>query len=248
MNGNPPEPGPRPPATGRAAAYPTPSADTRGASAVNRYFDERAASWDEDPARTARTAAIAAAVKAMVPLHPGMRVLDYGCGTGALGALLAGSVGQVVAADASPGMVEQVRRKVAAGTVRNLVPRLLDLTRDPLPRERFELVVSAMALHHIEDIDRLLGRLAELLAPGGWMALADLLPEDGSFHTGIAVPHHGIDPDRLGQRLAALGLEPRRSRTVCSIARGAREYPVFLLVAVRPGREPAPSPGQAPGT
>lgn len=49
--------------------------------------------------------------------------------------------------------------------------------------ERFDGIISAMALHHIKDTQHLLRTFTSHLHPGGFIALADLDREDGSFHT-----------------------------------------------------------------
>jgi hypothetical protein len=45
-------------------------------------FDEQAATWDEDPAKVERSAVVAAAIIATVPLSSATRMLEYGAGTG----------------------------------------------------------------------------------------------------------------------------------------------------------------------
>jgi ubiquinone/menaquinone biosynthesis C-methylase UbiE len=72
-------------------------------------FDEAAATWDDTPRRRQMSETITRAVQQTIPLRKDWRVLEYGCGTATLGFLLAPHVGEVVAADASAGMVEQVR-------------------------------------------------------------------------------------------------------------------------------------------
>ncbi len=81
---------------------------------ARKHFDEMAASWDDDSERQRRTAAIARGIESAIALNRSWSVLEYGCGTAALSFLLAPKVAQVVAADASPGMVEQVQRKLRA--------------------------------------------------------------------------------------------------------------------------------------
>ena len=217
-----------PAATPNPAAPAAPNAD---AAATARHFDARAATWDDNPARRALTAAIAQAVVAITPVSRDLRVLEYGCGTAALSFLLAGSVREIVAADASPGMIEQVRQKLLGSGIGNVMPRLLDLTRDPLPADRFDWVVTAMTLHHVADTDALLAALRQLLIPGGVLIVADLMTEDGSFHTDVAVPHHGFDPEDLVRRLRRIGFPDSRWHVVHRLDRAAREYPVFLLSA-----------------
>jgi hypothetical protein len=76
-----------------------------------------------------------------------------------------------------------------------------------------------------------------MLRPCGWLAIADLCSEDGSFHADMDVPHHGFAPDALASALTRLGMEEATWRVVHVLPKGDREYPVFLVVARRPGRE-----------
>ena len=92
-----------------------------------------------------------------------------------------------------------------------------------------------MVLHHIADTETLFRNLQQVLKPGGFIALADLEQEDGTFHddpTGIA--HHGFDPQALLSLLARLGFTGLQARTVFTIRkpRGDAEatYPVFLII------------------
>ncbi len=64
------------------------------------------------------------------------------------------------------------------------------------PAGQFDLVVTAMTLHHIADVPGFLARLGHLLRKDGRLAVADLVTEDGSFHAPMTVPHNGFDPER----------------------------------------------------
>ncbi|HEX2970758.1 MAG TPA: class I SAM-dependent methyltransferase [Tepidisphaeraceae bacterium] len=196
------------------------------------YFDEAATTWDENPHRRAVTEAIARAIRAMLPLNRDWRVLEYGCGTGTLSFLLAPAVREVVAADASPGMLEQVRRKLALYPGTRMTPLLLDLTCNPSPGDKFDLIVTAMTLHHVDDTERLLSSLGGMLPQGGRLVVADLCPEDGSFHEPRKVPHNGFAPDALANLVSqSLGRADCQWRIVHRVQKNDRGYDVFLLAA-----------------
>ena len=205
-------------------------------AAVAGHFNAAAATWDENLQRRELTQAIAAAIATAVPLLPHWRVLEYGCGTANLSFLLASRVHAIVAADASPGMVEQIHRKLEASPALNIQPRLLDLTREPAPAERFDLILAAMTLHHIPDVPDLLSRLAGMLGDAGWLAIADLHAEDGSFHSELAVPHHGFAPDTMVQNInQALATHSCHWRVVHHLPKNGRMYPVCLWTAQKTG-------------
>ncbi|WP_324778576.1 class I SAM-dependent methyltransferase [Thiobacillus sedimenti] len=203
------------------------------------HFDAKARQWDDNPVFRERGLKIAEAIRASVPLSPRMRALDYGCGTGLLSFPLKDELGAILLADSSAGMLEVVAEKIAAQGATNMTPAKLDLLADPPPAGRFDLVYTSMTLHHVPDTDRILRVFHDLLQPGGYLCIADLDREDGSFH-GIEVDvHHGFDRADLARRAAGAGFAEVGFQTVFSIAKehagGTRDYPVFLMTARREG-------------
>ncbi len=216
---------------------------TEGARA---HFDEAAATWDDNPARVELAKAVAGAILADVPLTSEMAIMDFGCGTGLITRELAPKVASVTAADTSAQMLAVLEAKAKASGLEHVRPLLLeDGCPSPLDTQ-FDALVSSMVFHHIEDIPSLLLQLALWIRPGGWIAVADLEPEDGTFHRGDThVVHRGIDPAWLRTQLEAAGFTVESTRTVHVVRRqpeGAdrpRDYPVFLLVARRTTAGPA---------
>jgi 2-polyprenyl-3-methyl-5-hydroxy-6-metoxy-1,4-benzoquinol methylase len=120
-----------------------------------------------------------------------------------------------------------------------MTPLKLDLLADPLPAQTFDLIVTAMTLHHVPDTDHILRVFHDLLNPGGTLCIADLDQEDGSFH-GLEVDvHHGFDQADLGRRTAQAGFGEVQFQTVFTITKeresGTQDYPVFLMTARRAG-------------
>ena len=145
-------------------------------------YDDRAATWDDDPDRRARSQTVAKRIHELVRPTTATRVLEYGAGTGLLGFALKPYVGHMTLADISDGMLEQVRRKIAASGMPDVEWRKLDLTTDPLPAQRWDLVALQLILHHILDTDRILKALHDVLEPDGVLVVADMDLEDGTFH------------------------------------------------------------------
>jgi len=201
------------------------------------HFDSKARQWDENPLFQERGLKIAEAIRKAVPLHRGMNALDYGCGTGLLSFPLKDELGAILLADSSNGMLDVVAGKIAAQGVTNMTPMKLDLLVDPPPAQRFDLIVTAMTLHHVPDTDHILRVFHDLLQPGGYLCIADLDQEDGSFHGPEVDVHHGFGQADLSRRAAQAGFAGMQFQTVFSIARqhenGMRDYPVFLMTARR---------------
>src|SRR3954453_10081828 len=91
-------------------------------------------------------------------------VLDAGCGTGRVTAVLAERLprGKVIAVDGSPAMVEQARSRLPE----SVDVRLADLLELPVD-EPVDAIVSTATFHWILDHDALFARLRDALAPGG---------------------------------------------------------------------------------
>lgn len=203
-------------------------------------FDRAAQNWDDNPVRVELAAAVAEAMSREIPLAPQMTIMDFGCGTGLIARVLAPKVCLVMAADTSAEMLAVLETKAQAIGMNHIRPLLLEAGYESHAGVCYDAIVSSMVLHHIEDIPKLFRQLAQWCRPGGWVALADLEPEDGTFHRNAQeVVHPGFDPAALASQLEALGFVTKSIRTVHTIQRppaeGAepRDYPVFLLVAQR---------------
>lgn len=198
------------------------------------HFDSKAAEWDDNPGRCEMTRTIVAAIQTAVPLNKTMHALEFGCGTGLVSRELLPRLRDVLAIDLSPGMIEQLQQRIEEGGLQNITAHCLDIFTDP-PTEQFDLIFSAMALHHVQKTDALLDRLADRTASGGWIALADLDTEDGTFHDCFeGFIHHGFDREELMQKLRDCGFCETAAVTAHTMHKNDRDYPVFLITARRP--------------
>lgn len=198
-------------------------------------FDQQAREWDANPVKVARANAVAEAIRKLVPMQPWFSALEYGCGTGLLSFALQPYVARITLADSSPGMLGVLTEKIAASGIRNMTPVRLDLCADPLPAERYNLIYTLMTLHHIPDTKRILTDFHALLARGGYLCIADLDKEDGSYHSPDFSGHAGFDRGELQEEAEQAGFRAIRWETVYTMTRetayGRKTYPLFLLVA-----------------
>lgn len=203
----------------------------------NTDFDSRARTWDSNPVHQERSSAIAAKMLEMVPVKKSMRALEYGAGTAILGGILAPYFKEIVLMDSSKEMVQVMMEKISANSIKNLVPVVGDLEKEEYYGEKFDLIYSQMVFHHINDVGSLLEKLYKLLKPGGYIAIADLYKEDGSFHGEGFSGHNGFEVDLLKSTLESGNFRHTKSETCFimkkSVDNQIREFPVFMMIGRR---------------
>ena len=204
------------------------------------YFDQAAATWDNQPQRVPLMRAIGEAI--VREAHPAktMDVLDYGCGTGLVSLFLLPYVRSVTGADSSPGMLEVLKRKIAEGHLDSMRAVLLDLEKDAVPVERYDMIVVSMAMHHIAEVDRVLKAFHAMLQAGGTLCIADLDTEPGTFHPAVAgtVYHLGFDRKAMKERLIGVGFTDPKDHTAVTFNKpvesgGEQTFSIFLITAAR---------------
>ncbi|PKD43870.1 class I SAM-dependent methyltransferase [Rhodohalobacter barkolensis] len=200
-------------------------------------FDDEAKDWDT-PESQERARAIANAIRSHVPLSTDLSAFDYGCGTGQLSFELRDKIGPITLADNSIGMLDVLREKIKEKSIHNMKPIRLDLTHDPLPGEKFDLVYTSMTLHHIPDTRFILKQFYELLNPGGYLCIADLDKEDGSFHGhDVDDVHKGFDQKELASVAKNAGFTNINFSTAYTMEKEVNEqgdtkqFPIFLMLA-----------------
>jgi 2-polyprenyl-3-methyl-5-hydroxy-6-metoxy-1,4-benzoquinol methylase len=193
-------------------------------------FIEKAQDWDTNERVQRLSSAIGKKLLSEVFLSKDMEVMDFGAGTGLISEYIAPYVKKVVAVDTSEAMLEKLTDKpLLSKKVQALCRNIL---KQPL-NAYFDLIVSAMALHHIENTSLLLKTFSEHLYPGGLVVLADLDTEDGSFHpeNTEGVYHYGFDREELKSLLLAHDFEEIHFTTAHTIQKEGKHYPVFMVTA-----------------
>ena len=138
-------------------------------------------------------------------LRPGMRVLDAGCGTGALEARLAERHPEVevVAVDASPAMLARARRRPWSASPRFVEADIDDFLANQ--KGRFDRVLSVNVLWALAEPRRTIEHMADCLVPGGRMV--HTTPR-WRFRFDVIVVRHLRRARGVGAFLRALGLLP----------------------------------------
>jgi tRNA (cmo5U34)-methyltransferase len=205
-------------------------------------FDIKAAEWDNNPMHWDRSEAIAIEIKKLIPITKEMSALEYGAGTGITSFLLKDSLKEITLMDNSTEMVRVMNDKIKTKKVKNMMAFNFDLEKADYSGKSFDLIFTQMVLHHVTDIDSILSRFSKLLNPGGYIAIADLIEEDGSFHGEGFTGHRGFNIEVFSSLLRKYSFADISSRTCFVIDRKiseseTKQFDVFLIIAkksVRP--------------
>ena len=208
-------------------------------SGEKRNFDAAAATWDKDAGRVKLAHDVARAIRETVEPGPETEALDFGCGTGLLSLALLPFVRSIIAVDSSKGMLDMLDAKISGENLSHIRTALVDLEKgDRLPGP-VDLVTSSMTFHHLRDPVPVLVGMAQVLRPGGRIAIADLDSDEGKFHDSPeGVFHNGFDRCTMQKYLKAAGFTAIRNRTAAVMQKAgadgkSRAFTVFLTTATK---------------
>jgi tRNA (cmo5U34)-methyltransferase len=202
-------------------------------------FDHKAVEWDKNPAYHERAETVARAILKQIPLNSQMTALEFGAGTGLLSFMFKDMLRNITLIDSSAGMVRVTSEKIRDTGATNLKSVEFDLAHNDYTVERFDLIYTLMVLHHVEDIEGIIMKFYGLLNQGGYLAIADLYPEDGSFHGKGFNGHRGFDTGELSEVLEKAGFTGISHGPVYTIKRQVSEntrkrFELFLMTATKP--------------
>ena len=183
-----------------------PSADT--VARVARTFDGLADVYDQSG--VAFFAPIAARLCELLDVQPGERVVELGCGRGAVTvplAVAAGPSGTVTAIDISVAMVEHTRALLAHGStpVAPTVVEEMDASRPTLPVRSFDVLASSLVLFFLPDPTDGAARWLRLLRPGGRLGVTTFGAQDETWEAVDALFRPYLPPSVLDPRTRGPG-------------------------------------------
>jgi predicted TPR repeat methyltransferase len=119
---------------------------------------------------------IAEQIAASVP-GPSARVLDHGCGEALHAGLVAAVAGEVVLSDTAQNVLAAAAARFAGN------PRIKAMSTDEvarLPDGRFDFIATNSVAQYLTEaeLERMLAMFRRLLAPGGTLIFADVIPPD----------------------------------------------------------------------
>ncbi len=196
------------------------------------HFAHKSKSWDMNSKRVKNAKGIAELIVKNMKLERSMELMDFGAGTGLLSYFIAPFVKKIVAVDNSPSMLLEFENKCDEFSCETEVIEK-DLSAETIDRN-FDGIISSMTIHHLEDTTILFSKLYGMLNDGGFIAIADLDSEDGSFHSdNTGVFHYGFDRDILENIAKKTGFKEIRFDLASTINKPHREFTVFLMTAVK---------------
>lgn len=198
---------------------------------MKNHFDDIAKNWDNQET-IERNQQFANQIKDFCSIE-GKKILDFGCGTGLLSSYLYSANGQIYGADSSQGMVEQFCQRFSG--MHNAHSVCVDIESNDLPADYsdFDLIISAMAFHHLTEPKKVLFKLAASLKHNGHCFVFDLEEEDGSFHPdniSMGVKHFGFSEQTQNNWVKESNLDLVVRKQAFSINKNSRDYPIMMTV------------------
>lgn len=155
-------------------------------------------------------------ISTRLPKKGAQRVLDVGTGLGSTVSFLAGHLpkgSKIWTVDPSEEALEEVRKRLAVIGVGPVPIEFINADASNLDFEDgfFDVIVSVMVLHHVEDLVNLLSELARVLKKSGRLLLADYAPQAPKYLE-FRTRHIASDfyePERISKVARQFGLKVR---------------------------------------
>lgn len=199
-------------------------------------FDTAAQTWDVNPITQNLSQAINVELDSQIVFSDKMQVLDYGAGTGLMLFHIQPKVKHLTAIDTSEGMRDIINQKISAKGISNISVMNRDISKELLPENTYDVIVSSMTLHHIKDTQDFFDKMfVAALEEGGKVAIVDLVTEDGSFHRepDESIHHLGFDPNEIARIMREAGFIDVSVKPFYSILKEGKEYPVFMAIGTK---------------
>jgi 2-polyprenyl-3-methyl-5-hydroxy-6-metoxy-1,4-benzoquinol methylase len=193
-------------------------------------FAHKSKNWDMNSMRVRNAKEIADIILKNISIDKSMILADFGAGTGLLTYFIAPSVGKIVAIDDSRSMLDEFEAKkdefACATDILHI--DIMDYKGD----EKFDGIISSMTIHHIKDTQEFFLKLFNMLKENGFIAIADLDSENGTFHgDNNGVHHFGFDREKLEAIAKDAGFNDIRFETANIIEKPNAKFSVFAMMA-----------------
>ena len=181
-------------------------------------FDSYAKTWDNED-MVNRSKVIAEKIKNIISCKENATAMEFGCATGLISFNLVDNFKKIVLIDSSSKMIDVLNEKIAYSKNTNMKPILMDLTKESYNSEKFDVIYTSMALHHIKDTKKIITDLYNLLNDDGLLCIVELDKEDGSFHSNDVGfdGHNGFEHSEIIGIFMEVGLVNVGDETFCNI-------------------------------
>lgn len=200
------------------------------------HFDKQAQDWDNDPKKIERAKVFAKEINDFIQPNQILHALEFGCGTGLLSFQLKDFFKTITLVDNSEGMIKVLQEKIIKAGIKNFKPLHIDLLEDNLNINEYDVIYTLMTLHHISNINNILKEFNSILKTDGYLCIADLVQEDGSFHSDLDnfKDHNGFDREELTVILSNNGFNVEYYKLCFEIEKNIdneiKKYPLFLMI------------------
>ncbi len=200
-------------------------------------FDKKAKEWDNNPDKVERAKKFANEIIDFIKPDTTKNALEFGCGTGLLSFELKDNFNSIILNDTSKGMIEVLKEKIEQQNITNFKPLLTDLLQESTDIENIDVLYILMTLHHINDLDKAFKVFHTIINTNGYICIADLVEEDGTFHKPELNfdGHKGFNKDELSTTLAKYGFTMEYYSIPHIIEKQQdgvlKKYPLFLMIA-----------------
>jgi ubiquinone/menaquinone biosynthesis C-methylase UbiE len=200
-------------------------------------FDTKAKEWDNNPDKVKRAKTFAKEINNFIQPNKTLNALEFGCGTGLLSFELKDAFNTIFLADTSEGMIDVLKEKIEKQGIKTFKPVLGDMLQRNTKIIDIDVIYTLMTLHHINNLDKAFKSFHSILNNNGYLCIADLVKEDGSFHCGIPDfdGHNGFNKNELRTKLADHGFSMKyysKPHVIEKLQGNAtKKYPLFLLIA-----------------
>jgi len=199
---------------------------------MDNHFDIQAKEWDNDPSKIERAKVFADQISGFIKQNNNLRALEFGCGTGALSFQLKDFFKTITLADSSQGMIDVLNAKIKQTGITNFFPLKIDEDNNIDTIGNFDVIYTSMTMHHVLDIEEVITKFNSILTPKGYLCIADLEKEDGSFHDQHPnfIGHNGFHRDELTTILNRCGFVVEYYNVCFAVKKELKEYPVFMMI------------------
>lgn len=143
-------------------------------------FKNHANKWDTEQ-RIARSKEFSKIIKSFLKEESYNSAMEFGAGTGLISFNLVDIFNDITLVDISEAMLNVANEKIELNNIENVTTLKIDLNSDTIDN-KFDVIYTSLALHHVEDYKNVIKVLMNHLNDGGHLIIIDLDDKNNLFH------------------------------------------------------------------